>query len=335
MEATIRVAALAGFRDLVFELGGDPGAIFRDLGLSDELLKFPETRISMSDYRSAMNRAGAQTRVPNFGLLLSQRQHFEEQGALGYLTKHASTLGDAIGQWSAYLKQHQPATQAPLIIEGETALWGVRLPQTPNVPDFNHAEASAGLAVKFIRQNVDPLWNPDAVHFSHKAPADKSVYSRIFRCPVFFGAELGCIEFPASDLKLPLRYADPILHRLLKTYEENKNPSTEERLEDTVSRVLSERVGSEQLTQEAVAEALGLTRSQIQSRLRAEGASYQQILDRVRIERAKKLLSDTSMPLTEISISLGFAQSAVFTRAFKRSTGMTPSAWKKRQAAQY
>lgn len=332
MEATIRVAALAGYRDLVFELGGDPGAILRQLGLDDEVLMSPETRISMSDYRAAMNLAGIQTGVHNFGLLLSQRQQFEEQGALGYLTKLSPTLGDAINQWLEYLKQNQPVTQAPLIIMGDTALWTVRLSPTSNVPDFNHAEAAAGVVVKFIRRNVDPLWDPDAVHFSHKAPADKSIYSRIFRCPVFFGAEMGCIEFPASDLERPLRYADPILHRLLKTYEQNKGQPAHETIADKIARILSAGIGSEQLTQEKVAQKMGLSRSQIQSRLRAEGASYQQILDRVRIDRAKKLLNDTAMSLTEISISLGFAQSSVFTRAFKRSTGMTPSAWKRQMA---
>lgn len=328
IEPQIRIAALAGFQDLVFELGGDPRAIFRDLGWADDCLLSPDTRISIADYRTALNLAGKQTDTTSFGLLLSQRQHFEEQGALGYLTKHSATLRAAIEAWMSYLKIHQPSTEARLSFDNSIALWEVRLPFTPDVSDHNHSETSAGLVVKFVRQNLDPLWNPDAVHFSHEAPDDTALHSRIFRCPIFFGAECGCLEFPASDLERPLRFADPLLHQLLEDYEQSKVAQSPRNLRDLIQSKVSERLEEERITIEAVAAEIGLTRSQLQSQLRLEGQTFRQIVDTVRLERAKKFLLDTDMTLTEITSSIGYAQSAIFTRAFKRLTGVTPSTWK-------
>lgn len=328
METTIRIAALSGYRDLVFELGGDPQKLFLDLGLDDRLLLSPEERISIADYRRAMNLAAEQTRTLSFGLLLSQRQNFEDHGALGYLTKHSATLEAAINQWATYIGANQVSTEARLYTAGSSAFWEVRLPFTPNVPDYNHAETGAGLVVKFIRQNLDPLWNPTAIYFSHKALSELRLYERIFRCPVYFGSEQGCIEFEASDLKRPLRFADPTLLTILREYTQNKVLPQSTRLRNIVRSSLLNRMDSGDMKLESVAGELGLTRSQIQSRLKAEGCSFRSILDEIRIERAKKLMSDTEMSLTEITSSLGYAQSAVFTRAFKRIEGRTPSAWR-------
>lgn len=329
MEPTIRIGALAGFHDLVFELGGDPKTIFKLLQLADEPAPSPDTRISLTNYRRAMTLASKQTNVPNFGLLLSQRQHLEEHGVLGYLTKHAATLGVAIETWIAYLKRYQPSVETNLMCFEQTALWEVRLPFTPAVSDQDHAEAGAGLVVKFIRQNLDPLWNPEAVHFNHAAPTDKTLHNRIFRCPIFFRSERGYIEFPLSDLERPLRYSDPLLFQLLQSYERSQTSPIANSFQENVQFIVAERLEEESINIDAIAQVMGLSRSQLQSKLKDEGYNFREIVGLIRIERAKKLLCDTQMTLTQIADSIGYAQLAVFTRAFKRFTGTTPSLWRR------
>jgi AraC family transcriptional regulator len=48
-----------------------------------------------------------------------------------------------------------------------------------------------------------------------------------------------------------------------------------------------------------------------------------------RIERAKRLLSETGMPLVEIALACGFASQSHFTAAFHRQVGVTPRAYRK------
>ena len=45
----------------------------------------------------------------------------------------------------------------------------------------------------------------------------------------------------------------------------------------------------------------------------------------LKIDRAKKLITETELSFTEISDSLGFSSSAYFSRTFKKKTGLTPS----------
>ena len=57
-------------------------------------------------------------------------------------------------------------------------------------------------------------------------------------------------------------------------------------------------------------------------------AASELLHDRVLFE-ARRLLSDTELPVNRIAISLGFTSPAYFTRAFQMRTGKTPTAFRK------
>lgn len=58
------------------------------------------------------------------------------------------------------------------------------------------------------------------------------------------------------------------------------------------------------------------------------GASIMQYYNRLKIKEAKKLLREEQPP-SWIALQLGFESATYFTKAFKKQTGMTPSAYKK------
>jgi two-component system, response regulator YesN len=58
------------------------------------------------------------------------------------------------------------------------------------------------------------------------------------------------------------------------------------------------------------------------------GLSYQEYLNNRRITKAKNLLRTSPQSVTEIAISLGFADPTGFGRTFKKLTGQTPSAYR-------
>jgi hypothetical protein len=63
----------------------------------------------------------------------------------------------------------------------------------------------------------------------------------------------------------------------------------------------------------------------------AEGTTFRKVLDTVRFAVAKEMLEDSRVAIPEIATALGYADYVSFTRAFKRWTGNTPGAWRKRQ----
>lgn len=59
------------------------------------------------------------------------------------------------------------------------------------------------------------------------------------------------------------------------------------------------------------------------------GTSPQRYLLRARIEEAKRLLQETSLPIKEIAPRLGYSEVAAFHRAFLRETMLSPALWRR------
>jgi AraC-like DNA-binding protein len=67
----------------------------------------------------------------------------------------------------------------------------------------------------------------------------------------------------------------------------------------------------------------------LQRRLDEEGVTYSQLLEDLRHDLAIYLLRDPGRQAAEVSNELGYRDPAIFTRAFKRWTGTTPSQYRR------
>jgi AraC-like DNA-binding protein len=62
----------------------------------------------------------------------------------------------------------------------------------------------------------------------------------------------------------------------------------------------------------------------LRRRLREEGSSYRELLDEIRFGLARDYLTDTRLPLEEISELLGYSEPGNFSHAFRRWSGQSP-----------
>jgi AraC-like DNA-binding protein len=66
----------------------------------------------------------------------------------------------------------------------------------------------------------------------------------------------------------------------------------------------------------------------LQRRLEAAGTTYQELLDEVRRQSARRLLANTNLDAGEVAFLLGFEELNSFTRAFHAWEGTTPTRWR-------
>jgi AraC-like DNA-binding protein len=110
-------------------------------------------------------------------------------------------------------------------------------------------------------------------------------------------------------------------------------PDTE-RSSDVVEE-LRRRLRVEMLTAKLssalAAKHLSVHRRTLNRYLRAQGQGFRALADEVRFTVARQLLSDTDIPLAQVSAALSFSEAAAFTRAFARWSGLSPSRFRAQQ----
>jgi AraC-like DNA-binding protein len=77
-----------------------------------------------------------------------------------------------------------------------------------------------------------------------------------------------------------------------------------------------------------VARQLHVHRRTLNRRLKDAGTTFQQVLDQVRFELAREMLSGTRLHVAEIAARLGYRVPSAFTRAFRRWSGSSPVCWR-------
>ena len=92
-------------------------------------------------------------------------------------------------------------------------------------------------------------------------------------------------------------------------------------VEDAIEPLL----GSGEFNIDRVARELGMSRQTLYRRLKAEGVTFEEILDAKRRSLAIRFLGIHRLSVKAAAYKLGFSDPAAFSRAFKRWTGVSPS----------
>jgi AraC-like DNA-binding protein len=167
---------------------------------------------------------------------------------------------------------------------------------------------------------------PLAVHFTHKDPGYRAEYDRIFKAPVVFGAKWNALKFDEGFLSLrqpPVsRYVFGVLSdrakALLASLENSK--TTRGQVESLLIPILHK--GEQNIEQ--TAQKLGLSRPTLYRKLKAEGVSYEKLLDELRHKMALHYLDGKKVSVNETAYLVGFSEPSAFSRAFRRWTGRSP-----------
>ncbi|HEY8089844.1 MAG TPA: helix-turn-helix domain-containing protein [Polyangiaceae bacterium] len=233
----------------------------------------------------------------------------------------------ALARWMPLLHEGLEASLEEDSFEGR---WVLRTPRRPRGAGRFVQELVLARALHLVRSErgslaVARLW------FAHARPAGLGAITRWFGTEaVAFGCEDSGFALGIAELARPMPHPDartveavgPLLDAELGSYPRSAS------LSDRVATHLASSLpGSTDVAE--VAAALHMSARTLQRRLEQEGTRFGEMLDRARLDRARRLLADPSVTLTDAAYRLGFADLATFSRAFRRWTGKPPGQWRR------
>jgi AraC-like DNA-binding protein len=320
-EASQRVGPLAEIPALLRELGADPAPALAGASVALEMLGAQENRIPYVAIGRLLYECMAQTGCPHFALLLGQRTRLSHLGLPGQLVRHSPTLGAAIRTYAVYQHLDTQGMAKFLLEKDGLATLGNIVYQTGTEHADQIYDIDVAATLSVIRELCGSHWRPERVLFSHSRPADVGPYRRFFQAPCRFDSERTALVFPAAMLEQRISGADP---RQLRILEARAQARSDFGLVFRLRRTLGVLLLAEAASGDEVAKLLSMHRRTLNRRLKAEGTTFKDLLDEVRFETACQLLDTARIPITQIAVSLGYAETSAFSRAFRRWSGTSP-----------
>lgn len=326
-QATLAPTGVRVLMGLAEERGIAVHRLCRGLGISQEALSQESFLVSYQQTRALILRVQRELDEPALGLAVGARETPISWGLAGLAMLTCETLGEAVS-YGLERQEHTGALMQHLLIEQEDRF---HLTATPHIFDmeiepFLVEESFAG-AVAITRAMVGTGFRPLQVDFAYACPAKPHIYERFFRCPVRFDAYEHRLTVDKKWMQVRLpgyeRFNSDLvrmqLNQLLKV------PIGQDDLLTTV--VSRFRYGLQDASsQQHLATQVNLSERTLRRRLAQRDVSYRALRDETRYEKAKDLLLNTRMSVAEVAQALGYADARSFRRAFKRWSGVLPTA---------
>lgn len=312
------------------QIGMDRQSIMRRAGITEGLLKDPDSRLSYS-YMIELWRVVREGREHEpIGLRAAQAMRAAELGVVGYAMFYSEKLSRALQRLIRYSRLLSEAVRydmredqgrVMLIAEADSRLLAIWHPVVSSLV------AALTIAREITQDPVVPL----EVRLQPPAPLNTSEYRQFFRCPVRFDKPQAAIIFSSTQMQLPIKESDPVLSGYLDQLAGHVLGSLQvppDDFVDQVRRALWYELSAGKPELWRIADRLSISPRTLQRRLSEAGTSFSGILEDLRRELSRRLLVDRKLAVSEVAFLLGYSEPSAFQRAFRRWQGQSPSQYR-------
>lgn len=316
-------------------------ALLQAAGLPMRAFDEPNFPISLNQhlqlYSAILDKIGPQRSAINIAFGLTQKLGTETFGVVGLAMKYAPNQQEVLRISLAYpeliwghsrmvVSQEKRAIAISYTLErpqlpGISASELERLRQACLVMDLvaTAVQSTEILGDKYPLLRIDlPFPKPDDwPEVAHLAP-----------CQVNFDAETACLLLPVGVVNAIPVNANPLYCRNYEAIAKKLAPVLSEGVDwsERVSRWLW--AYTPPLSRSEVAKRLAMSERSLARKLKQEQTCYKELYHHVQLERAKNLLRNRALSVSEISYRLGYSEPAVFSRAFAAQSGLSPVVWR-------
>ena len=311
-----------------------PAPLCRAVGLNVASLEDPNARVPTELVTRLLALAEQRARDPWIGLHAGE--HSDPRGPLFYMMLSSPRVVDGLRR----AQRFSGLVINTLRLTARTERELVSLVFGTGDPVFSASRQAMEYllmtAVSAMRHAVGTTFRLREVHFRHNRAGRLDEAERAFGCPVYFGEPDDRHIFPLSALWAVPRFPNRSIAEQIEKFAAALSvriatrATTSDLAEQAIRALLASGVRA---SSAAVARRLGMTSRTLQRRLAEEGTSFRAQRDAILWEAVEVLLSNPSLKIEAIALSVGFSDVAAFSKAFRRWKGYPPTRHRQKTAA--
>ena len=329
--ATVGAGYARGLLGLAVSRGASRAQLMGRSGITEDDLADQDNRVPMANYVALMRTAKELTGDPALALHYGEALDLSELSVVGLIARASATMIEAFAQLNRYGR---------LVVEVEgigsenrfqmrkdaEGLWLVDTRKNPN--EFPELTESTFARMICGSKEFGDASRPfvKAVRVTHSRPAHAAEYDRILAAPVTFDACENAMRVDEvwQDFKVARasRYVFGIFsERAERLLDELEKAST---VRGQVEAHAIPLLHTGELGIDLIAGRMGLSRQTLYRKLKAEGVTFETVMDDLRHRMALHYLDGQKVSVNETAYLVGFSEPSAFSRAFKRWTGRSP-----------
>jgi len=312
--------------------GIDTEPLLLNAGFSRRQLAQERGWISVVSQYQFLERAAIVTNNSVLGLHVAAEMELQAGGILFYLAASSATVSEALDNLVRYIATTNEALVGGVLrSEGEAVLTIRSIPKLDE-PRRQHSEFIALWIMRTLHKVTSREFTASLITFAHSRSSDLRELHRLLRCPLAFEQAEDSLVLSKHVIDLPIASEDSYLLQILRAHADDQlaERRTSAGLQWMVEDQLLSLLPSGSVSAAMVARQLGMSERSLTRLLAQEGATFGEILDRLRQRLALRYLADSRVSLQQIAWMLGYSEAGAFNHAFKRWTGTSPGRARRR-----
>lgn len=310
--------------DLCARFDVAPARLVEGLELSLATLEDPTASVDLGTFTALVRRAEMLTGQPGLAYYAGLHTRVSWHGFLGFAAMTAGTLGEALELAERFGRTRAEAVSLVTRSSGESAsVLLVEHVPLGELREFFVTTLFIGLAL--IGESLVGRPLEGHIEMRHAEPACFRKFAAAVPrlASVRFEQPVNRAVFPVEILRLPIVSADPAATRLARDQCERELRALGEGA-PVLGQVRGMLKGDLSLSLPEAAKRASMSPRTLKRRLAEQGTTFSELIDEARHQRALLLLLDPRVTLDSVAATLGYSDTANFSRAFRRWTGKTP-----------
>lgn len=301
--------------------------------LDPQRLRDPRARLPVRSQIDFLNAVAAELGDELLGFNLALEYELRKSGLFYYVLASSANLREVLERGARFTSIVNEGVLQKCV-DGRRLGLTLRYAGVRRQQDRHQIEFWLTSLLRICRRITGVEVRPERVRMTHQRGRGHARFARFLGCEIEYGAAADEILFARECANLPVIAADPYLNRVLVEMCEEalaRQRRAQESFATRVENAIAPRLPHGKTRAGAIAAEFGMSERTFARRLAAEGTTFSQLVDKLRLDLSRGYLRNGDMSISKVAWLLGYKEAGAFTHAFRRWTGKSPSEMARRQ----